>query len=117
MFVVSLVVAAYLGFALIHLPHDKVVHFVTFGVLTAEFYWLWRLPVNVVRVATVLVCTLTAAVMSEVVQGLINPQRVFDAGDIYANVTGSLTGLACSEGVRLINQRRIRQCDGNYDLA
>lgn len=113
----SLVVAAYLGFALVQLPHDKVVHFVTFGVLTAEFYWLWRLPLRVVRVATVVVCTVMAAVVSEVVQGMINPRRVYDAGDIYANVIGSLTGIGCSEGARLINQRRIRRCDPDYDLA
>lgn len=90
MFVLSLCAAAYLGFALIHLGHDKAVHFVTFFILTAEFYFLWyrHRPWKL----TFIVMTLGASISLEYAQGIVNPNRVFDAMDIVYNVHGS--GLA-----------------------
>lgn len=122
MFVLSLVLAAYLGFALIHLPHDKLVHFVTFFVLTAEFYWLWVAPPVVVAAGTLVVCTLGASVVSEVLQGYVNPQRVFDAGDIVSNLLGSLAALvACAGGRWLLNKRATTTTGiysgGSHELA
>lgn len=87
-FIPSLLVAAYLGFALLSLAHDKILHFSAFGILTAEFYFLfeirkpWRL--------TILVMTIGACISLEFVQNLVNPKRTFDYEDILYNTMGSL---------------------------
>lgn len=91
MFVVSLVVAAYLGFALIHLPYDKAVHFVVFGVLTAEAYHIVE---SAVWPALTLVGSITASVALEMVQHLVNPVRVFDPYDLVCNVCGTVVAWA-----------------------
>lgn len=90
-FCVTLCVAAYLGFSLVQLPHDKVVHFVTFFLLTAEFYFIW----NTYRPwrLTFLTMTLGASVMLEYAQNIINPNRTFDYVDIVYNVHGSALAL------------------------
>lgn len=84
-FVVSLVVAAYLGFALVHLPHDKAVHFVVFGILTAEAYHVIESRVWPV---VVLVGSIGASVVLEMVQQLVNPVRVYDPYDMASNLAG-----------------------------
>lgn len=109
---ISLGLAAYLGFALVHLPHDKIIHFTTFFILTLEFYWLWKLPTKYVRLLTVTVCTLMASVVSEMVQGMINPSRVYDVGDIYANIAGSFSAIIVSEVVGLFTKREKRDSVG-----
>lgn len=84
-FCLTLLIAAYLGFGEVHFEHDKVVHFVTFFILTLELWFLWdRLSA---RFASYLL-VLFAAVISEFVQSAINPNRIFDTYDIYANVAG-----------------------------
>lgn len=81
----TLLIAAYLGFGEVHFEHDKVVHFVTFFILTLELWFLWdRLSA---RFASFLL-VLLAAVISEFVQNTVNPNRIFDIYDIYANVAG-----------------------------
>lgn len=84
-FCVTLLIAAYLGFGEVHFEHDKAVHFITFFILTLELWFLWdRLSA---RFASFLLM-LVAAVISEFVQNTVNPNRVFDKNDIYANLAG-----------------------------
>ncbi|OBA20147.1 hypothetical protein METBIDRAFT_16165, partial [Metschnikowia bicuspidata var. bicuspidata NRRL YB-4993] len=91
-FCTSLLLAAYLGFSLIALGHDKAIHFVTFFILTAEFYFLWEThrPWKL----TVATMTLGAGVLLEYVQTIVNPNRTFDYVDIVYNVHGSLLAVA-----------------------
>lgn len=84
--------AGYLGFASLQLGHDKLIHFITFFVLTAEFYHMWQMhrPWKL----TFVCMTLGASVALEFVQNLVNPERVFDWIDIVYNVHGSGLALA-----------------------
>lgn len=110
-FVVALVVAAYLGFADLALPSDKVVHLAVFFVLTVLFYWLFDTQsTRTVRNLTLVVCTLAGGIGSEFVQGLL-PYRTFDPIDILANVIGSLLALVLSTIYHkklLENRRKLR---------
>lgn len=91
-FVLGLLFAAYLGFAELSLPNDKLVHFLTFFTLTSLFYWLFETQhTRYIRNITILICTLGAGIGSEFVQSLV-PYRTFDFKDILCNVLGS--GLA-----------------------
>lgn len=101
--------AAYLGFALIHLPHDKVIHFSTFLILTVEFYFLFDTRnKKILRVITFIVCTCGAGIGLEVVQLMVNPIRIFDFFDIISNVCGSCLGLliACALNWRIDKSRQ-----------
>lgn len=91
-------IAGYLGFASVHLVHDKVVHFVTFFILTAEFYYVFdTAAVRTLRWLTVVICTVGGSVGLEFIQSLVNPARVFDVKDIACNVAGSAMAVAlCS---------------------
>lgn len=98
MFVVSLIGAAYMGFSLVELgTHDKIIHFLTFLILTSEFYFIFNVSTHsllrLLRVVTLGVCTIGASVFLELVQNVLNPKRVFDVYDILYNVIGSFTGL------------------------
>lgn len=89
-FFASLAIAAYLGFALVQLPHDKLVHFITFYILTLEFYFLFdtgNKSLKILRFLTVgwWICS---SIFLEIAQSIINPKRVFDVNDILANVLG-----------------------------
>lgn len=110
-FILSLLVAGYLGFALVQLPHDKAVHFVTFLVLTVEFYFVFDTKyksLRALRLITLGVCTIGASIGLEIVQSLVNPARVFDVLDIACNVVGSLVGLGLSSGYQTWMVRRAR---------
>ena len=110
-FILSLLLAGYLGFALIHLPHDKLIHFLTFFILTMEFYFIFdtkNKSLKVLRLVTLVVCTFGASIGLEIVQSLINPARVFDVYDILFNVLGSLLGLGLSSGYQTWMVRRAR---------
>lgn len=89
-FCATLLFAAYLGFSLMQLNHDKAIHFTTFFVLTAEFFFIWQTyrPWKF----TFVVMTLGASILLEYVQNFVNPNRRFDYVDILYNVHGS--GLA-----------------------
>lgn len=92
-----MIAAGYLGFALIHLVHDKLIHFATFAILTAEFYFIFNTKaVKLLRLITLMICTLGASVLLEMIQHIVNPARVFDVKDIYCNVGGSIVGLLAS---------------------
>lgn len=87
----SLLIAAYLGFALISFGHDKILHFSVFAILTGEFYFMFNIqrPWKI----TFIFMTLGASIALEFVQHLVNPKRVFDPEDIYYNCFGSLLSL------------------------
>ena len=91
-FCATLLLAAYLGFSLIQLNHDKAIHFTTFFILTAEFFFLWKVfrPWKF----TFVVMTLGASILLEYVQNFINHNRRFDYVDILYNVHGSGLALA-----------------------
>lgn len=85
MFCITLVVAAYLGFGQVHIKHDKAVHFLTFFTLTVELWFLWdRLSLRFIAYLVMLLI----AVVLEFVQNTVNPSRIFDVQDIYANIAG-----------------------------
>lgn len=90
----SLIGAGYLGFALIHLEYDKVIHFTTFLILTIEFYFIFDTKnKKLIRIITIVICTCGASIGLELIQHLINSQRIFDIFDILYNVCGSSIGL------------------------
>ena len=111
MLVVTLAAAAYLGFSLVLLGHDKAIHYATFLALTAEFYMVFDTQhklLRTVRLVTFIVCTVICSVVLEIIQPYVNPKRIFDLKDIVANVTGSLTGLALCSGYDYYTIRRLR---------
>ncbi|CAX45440.1 conserved hypothetical protein [Candida dubliniensis CD36] len=117
LFVFSLIGACYLGFASIHLPYDKLIHFTTFCVLTLEFFFVFDTQyksLKVLRNITLIICTLGGSVGSEIIQNLVNPKRVFDIYDIVANILGSLLGLGLSVGYVTWSKNRARQKRINY---
>ncbi|KAF2150015.1 hypothetical protein K461DRAFT_213100, partial [Myriangium duriaei CBS 260.36] len=70
---------------------DKVLHVVTFFLLTLCFYWILETSRRRVVHITLLVCTAGLSIGSEVVQALLPVRngREFDPYDILANVIGS----------------------------
>ncbi|KAK8222006.1 hypothetical protein M8818_000174 [Zalaria obscura] len=119
-FVILLLVAGSLGLAPNRIPQykqsDKVLHFVTFFLLTLCFYWI--LETNRRRVVhfTLLVCTVGLCIGSEVVQGILPNGRDFDPFDILANVVGSVLALLiCSWYHKRMLERR-RQAK-HYDIV
>lgn len=109
----SLVLSAYLGFADISLPHDKLIHFITFFILSLMFYWLFETSsTRVIRNLTFIVCTLVGGIGSEFIQGLL-PYRDFDPKDIIFNVLGSSLALVVSMVYhrKIIEQRRLERYD------
>ena len=87
---------------------DKVLHVVTFFALTATFYFILDTARRRVQHLTLFVCTLVLGVGSEVIQGFLPNDRVFDPYDILANVVGSLAavGLATVYHKRAAERRR-----------
>lgn len=111
MFLLSLLIAGYLGFALIHLGHDKLLHFVTFFILTVEFYFVFDIrykSIKILRYITFVICTLCGSVGLEIIQSLVNPKRVFDIYDISSNFVGSLLGLLFSTAFQALRVRRAK---------
>ncbi|PWZ02245.1 hypothetical protein BCV70DRAFT_198519 [Testicularia cyperi] len=81
--------------------NDKLLHFICFFFATALFYmiwdvdepartsWLWR---NASLILTFATCFVVGGIGSEIVQGML-PYKVFQWGDIVANLLGSSLGL------------------------
>lgn len=69
------------------MSHDKLTHFATFLILTAQFYFLWNLarPWKL----TVAAMTVGASIGLEYLQNWVNPARKFDPVDILYNISGS----------------------------
>ena len=103
--------AAYLGLSSgLQVPqvNDKVLHFVTFFILTLTFYWIFdktrRRNLNL----TLLIVTFGLGLGSEVLQAFLPNGRQFDPLDIAANIVGSLLalGLCTIYHKRMLDRKR-----------
>ncbi|KAM0324820.1 hypothetical protein ACHAQA_007786 [Verticillium albo-atrum] len=113
-FFVLLVVAAYVGLTPLHLEtyiNDKVLHFLTFFLLTTAFYWILDTTRRRTLNLTLLVCTAGLGVGSELLQSVLPNGRVFDLFDIVANILGSLAavGLCTWYHKRMLERRRAQR--------
>jgi VanZ family protein len=109
-----LVIAAYVGLTKLQLSvlvNDKLLHFVTFFLLTVVFYWIVDTTRRRTLHMTLMVCTGVLGVGSEFVQSFLPNDRDFDIFDIAANIIGSLAGVAlCSwYHQRMLDRRRQRK--------
>lgn len=109
-----LLIAAYAGLSSLHLDthiNDKVLHFITFFLLTIVFYWIVDTNRRRTLNLTLTVCTLVLGVGSEFLQSIIPNGRTFDILDIAANVLGSLSGLGLCTWYhqRMLERRRARR--------
>ncbi|KAG6056918.1 hypothetical protein E4U17_001840 [Claviceps sp. LM77 group G4] len=99
-FLLLLMIAGYAGLSKLQLGglvNDKVVHLITFFILTIVFYWIVDTNRRRTLNMTLVVCTLCLGVGSEFVQSILPNDREFDLYDIVANLVGSLAGLGlCS---------------------
>lgn len=114
-----LLLAAYAGFTTLQIGeyvNDKVLHFITFFILTVVFYWVVDTNRRRTLNLTLIVCTLCLGVGSEFVQSFLPNDRDFDLYDIVANVVGSLAGVGlCSwYHKRMLERRRQRK---HYDAV
>ncbi|CAD6569822.1 MAG: hypothetical protein ASARMPREDX12_003081 [Alectoria sarmentosa] len=109
-FVLVLLGAAYIGLSSTQVPqvNDKVLHFLTFFLLTIAFYWILDTTRRRVLNFTLLVVTFGLGLGSEALQGLLPNGRQFDPLDIAANVVGSLLalGLCTLYHKRMLDRRR-----------
>jgi VanZ family protein len=114
-FFVLCLLAGYAGLSSLQLGpiiNDKVLHTITFFILTVVFYWVIDTTRRRTLNLTIVVCTVTLGVGSEFLQALLpNNDRNFDLYDIVANLVGSLTGLAiCSwYHQRMLDRKRQRR--------
>jgi len=119
-FAVITLAAAYLGLAPSVLPaykqSDKVLHFITFFLLTICFYWILETNKRRSLQLTLFICTLVLGVGSEIVQGLLPNGREFDLLDIVCNILGSLSavGLCMWYHKRMLERKRRSK---SYNLA
>ncbi|KAI1768415.1 hypothetical protein GGR53DRAFT_409120 [Hypoxylon sp. FL1150] len=106
--------AGYAGLSSLQLGtivNDKVLHLVTFFLLTTAFYWILDTNRRRTLNLTVVVCTLCLGVGSEFLQGFLPNGREFDLYDIIANIVGSLAALGlCSwYHLRMLERKRLRR--------
>ncbi|KAI1339771.1 hypothetical protein F5Y15DRAFT_68965 [Xylariaceae sp. FL0016] len=111
--------AGYAGLSSLQLGHiinDKLLHLLTFFVLTVVFYWIIDTNRRRTLNLTIFVCTIVLGIGSEFLQGFIPNGRAFDLYDIVANVVGSLAGLGlCSwYHMRMLERKRQRR---NYNAV
>lgn len=99
--------SAYLGFADIQLIHDKLLHFVTFFVLSLLCYWILDAPRKRCINFTVVACTVLGGIGSEFAQSFLTT-RQFDINDIVCNIAGSGLAIALSAWYhkRLLDRKR-----------
>ncbi|KAI8948719.1 hypothetical protein F4801DRAFT_555902 [Xylaria longipes] len=113
-FFVLCLLAGYAGLSSLQLDHlinDKVLHALTFFILTVVFYWVIDTSRRRTLNLTLVVCTLVLGIGSEFLQGFLPNGRNFDLYDIIANLVGSLAGLAlCSwYHQRMLERKRQRR--------
>ncbi|KAI1169871.1 hypothetical protein F4777DRAFT_160851 [Nemania sp. FL0916] len=113
-FFVLCLLAGYAGLSSLQLDHivnDKVLHALTFFILTVVFYWVIDTSRRRTLNLTLVVCTLTLGIGSEFLQGVLPNGRNFDLNDIIANLVGSLAGLGlCSwYHQRMLERKRQRR--------
>ena len=109
-FIFLLLAAAYLGLSSIQIPqiNDKVLHFVTFFLLTIAFYWILDTTRRRALNITLLVVTVSLGPGSEALQAFAT-SRQFDPRDIAANIVGSLCaiGLCTLYHKRMLDRKRV----------
>jgi len=108
--------AAYAGLTSLELSptNDKVLHFLTFFVLTVTFYWTLEAPRRFLLKIVFVTCTLVLGIGSEFLQAILPNGRLFDPLDIAANLVGSVLALTlCSwyHG-RMLERKRRRKLEG-----
>jgi VanZ family protein len=113
-FLLLLFVSGYAGLTKLQLGqyvNDKVLHTVTFFLLTVVFYWIVDTNRRRTLNMTLVVCTLCLGVGSEFLQSFLPNDRDFDLYDIVANIMGSLVGLGlCSwYHKRMMERKRQRK--------
>lgn len=114
-----MIVAGYLGFALVHLHHDKLIHGLIFFFITIEVYFVFdtnNKSLKTLRLITFLTCTIFASTVLEIVQNVVNPSRIFDVYDIAFNMIGSVTGLITCIVIHSYIVRRNRQLRAKRSL-
>ena len=96
--------------------NDKVLHVVTFFILTIVFYWIVDTNRRRTLNMTLVVCTLGLGVGSEFLQSFLPNDRDFDIYDIVSNVVGSLAGLGLCSWYhnRMLERKRLRK---TYDVV
>ncbi|KAK2754065.1 hypothetical protein FQN54_007234 [Arachnomyces sp. PD_36] len=89
-------------------PNDKLLHLVTFFFLSLAFYWIPDTSRRRAMNLTLISCTVSLGVGSEIVQHFLNNGRSFDIFDIIANIVGSLgaVGLCSWYHRRMLERRR-----------
>ncbi|KAH8174769.1 vanZ like family protein [Sarocladium implicatum] len=129
-FLLLLLIAGYAGLTPLQLGQyidDKLLHFITFFLLTIVFYWVVDTNRRRTLNMTLMVCTLLLGVGSEFLQGFLPNGRDFDLYDIAANVIGSLAGLGLCTWYhkRMLERKRQRKTynavpgedDGDVELG
>ncbi|KAL5334031.1 hypothetical protein BJX70DRAFT_35474 [Aspergillus crustosus] len=116
-FVFLLILAAYIGLLphsdsptvpAQYQPNDKLLHLITFFLLSLVFYWIPDTTRRRTLHLTLIVCTLALGVGSEILQGVLPNGRSFDPFDLLANIVGSLgaVGLCSWYHRRMLERRR-----------
>ncbi|TGO42114.1 hypothetical protein BHYA_0012g00290 [Botrytis hyacinthi] len=111
-FLFLLLLAGYAGLTSIQVDaviNDKVLHTITFFILTVVFYWILDTSRRRNLNFTLIICTGVLGVGSEFLQGFLPNGRTFDFYDIVANIVGSLAGVAlCSwYHLRMLERKRL----------
>ncbi|KAK2800193.1 hypothetical protein FQN51_006269 [Onygenales sp. PD_10] len=89
-------------------PNDKVLHLLTFFLLSLTFYWILDTTRRRTLHLTIITCTMTLGIGSELLQAILPNDRSFDPFDVLANIVGSLSavGLCTWYHKRMIERRR-----------
>jgi len=109
-----LLLAGYAGLSTLKLGNyvnDKVLHLVTFFLLTILFYWIVDTNRRRTLNMTLVVCTIILGIGSEFLQSFVPNSRAFDFYDIVANMVGSLVGLGICAWYhkRMLERKRQRK--------
>ncbi|PBP19734.1 VanZ like family protein [Diplocarpon rosae] len=104
--------AAYVGLSSLHIStifNDKVLHTLTFFILTTCFYWILDTSRRRTLHLTLVTCTLALGIGSEFLQGFLPNGRNFDFFDIVANLVGSLAAIGLSSWyhIRMLERKRL----------
>jgi len=111
-FIFLLFAAGYAGLTALQVDaviNDKLLHVLTFFLITTCFYWILDTSRRRNLNLTLLVCTAILGVGSELLQAFLPNGRDFDLFDIAANVVGSLAALALSSWyhMRMLERKRL----------
>ena len=109
-----LLIAGYAGLTPLQLGayvDDKLLHLITFFIITVVFYWVVDTNRRRTLNMTLMVCTLLLGIGSEFLQSFLPNDRDFDIYDIAANVVGSLAGLGLCTWYhkRMLERKRQRK--------